>query len=472
MKLSVLLVTIPLYHDRALATQRHLTHEMGFTSHDIEWIKGQEAADPKSNASVHEAINMSHYRVAEYIVTHPRENIPIIIEDDCRFVDTTKNITTTLTTAVKFLDIYDPAWQILMVGHCPLGPICPLTEHPGLSRTSFPFSSICYILNPKVLGTLMANIPASSWRRPFMVEGWLSLNPAHKYAFTESLTTMGDTPKEIRCVPVLNTMDLVAGVWSLSTLGKLLHPLLGGLFMVLHLLARLWLVVFVRTRSMHTPATATTTTLQTGDLITVRHYPGCEALVARSSIPTHTGIIYRDPVTHCVYIYHISGLNYDGFSIFFRPQPNGLLLEPFEKYLQWAIEKQKTRVAVHRLEVTSSQRRKTLQRKFDHLVSNNAATRTYVMQPAHNVFAQFFMSKPELFPFIGEAEYEVRAEGVHYSNCFNAVMDIYEQIGVCRGRPHRQIVNVDAFVNPNLSFPLRQGFSFRFDGNCLQKKKP
>jgi len=470
MKLSVLLVTIPRYHDRALATQRHLTHEMGFSEQNIEWVKGHEAADPESNASVHAAINASHHRVAKYIVTQPRDNIPIIIEDDCRFVAKNNMTPETLTAAVKFLDVFDPAWQILMVGHCPLGPICPLTEYPGLCRTSFPFSSICYILNPKVLPELMVDIPASSWRRPFMVEGWLGLGFTHKYAFTESLTTMGDTPKEIRCVPVLNTMDLVAGVWSLSTLGKLLNPLLGGLFRVLHLLAQLWLVVFVRNRPMYTHTN--TTTLKTGDLITVRHYPGCEALVARSSIPTHTGVIYRDPVTYCVYIYHISGLNYDGFSIFFRPQPDGLLLEPLEKYLQWAIEKQKTRVAVYRLEVTSPKHRQTLQRKFDHLVSDNAVTRTYVMQPAHNMCAQVHMSKPELFPFIGEPEYEVRDEEVHYSNCFNAVMDIYEQIGVCRGRPHREIVNVDAFVNPNLSFPLRKGFSFRCDVNCLQKKKP
>ena len=466
--ITVVLVTIPRYFDRASATHRHLAEDQGFQ--DIHWVIGCEAQDPSSNASVHDAINTSHYEAAKYALNLPSTTTPVIMEDDCRFVALNGGDATTKTiqAAVNFLDIHDPEWQILLVGHCPLGPVRPLMEYPALCRTSFPFSAVCYVWNPETLPLLLGNIPQRHWRRPFMVEGWLKLQEAHKYAFLESQTTMGDVPKEIRHIPGLRSMDLTACVWSLSSLGILCGILLRGIFRVLHVLAAL----FVGSgKNVSLSPSLSSLSYNTGDLMVVRHFPGSEAFVERASIPTHAGIVYRDPKTNMVYVYHMCDLNYDGFSIFFRPQPNRLLLEPLQKYLQWTIQKQKTRVAFHRLEYKNTALREAVQKKFDELVVSgssgpNAAV-TYIAQAGPNMFSQFTLSKPELWPFLGTMDYysvEGKADsGTHYSNCFNAVMDVYEALGVVR-RPQqcrKTIINIEAFVVPNIRFPLRNGFSFR-----------
>jgi hypothetical protein len=214
--MQTFVITIPKNQTRAEETKTHL-QQCGFPQ--IQFVYGY-TAPPGGNML--RSASKSHYKAAKYASRF--KNPVIIAEDDCRVA--TQHAMTKIVEAVEYLNHTRPTWQLLAIGHCGLGPIWPLADYPDLCYSTLPFSGICYILNPNTLRSLLHKVPLRKWRRPFMIEGWLSLGVTRKYAFTMSLTTMGNVPKEIAKIPFISKLDLTAATHTVSHINLVVYPLI------------------------------------------------------------------------------------------------------------------------------------------------------------------------------------------------------------------------------------------------------
>lgn len=214
--LQTVIITIPRNQARAEETKKHLE------IHSFPQVQMLYGYTAKPGGSILKAASKSHHKAAQFASQFVT---PIIIaEDDCRIAN--EDAVSEIYKAVHFLNCHRPNWKLLAIGHCGLGPIIPLVDYPWLCHSTLPFSGICYILNPKTLSELIRQIPKKNWRRPYMVEGWLKLPLSEKYAFTYSLTTMGNVPKEIANVPILSGLDLTAGSYTITNLHFIIYTVI------------------------------------------------------------------------------------------------------------------------------------------------------------------------------------------------------------------------------------------------------
>lgn len=167
------------------------------------------------------AICRSHYELTRWFCTqwlpaHPGHHL-MVLEDDCLFL--TVDAAETLWNQLSYLEQhFQSRWALLMVGQCALGPLWPVRS--GLWRTSFPYAAHSYILNRERVAELMNRVPQSKWRRPFMIEGWLNVPLAEKFALSPPLTTQSVKPKEMMAVPLIREFRLETGIQVMETFMK------------------------------------------------------------------------------------------------------------------------------------------------------------------------------------------------------------------------------------------------------------
>lgn len=225
-EIQTLLITIPRNRTRAENTSKVLSKH-GFQT--IQLVEGKQAPERSSISTIQRCIEKSHRKAARLASTYTTPSI--IMEDDCCIA--VPHAMKKICQAIYYLNQNHPAWQIILIGHCPLGPIFPLWRYPELCQTSLPFSGVAYLLNPRFVNLLLKNVGLSKWKRPNAVEGWQKIPLRNRFAFTFSLTTMGDTPKEVvHYLPWLKTLDLTAATYTMTMLQMIL-PVLLFVFVVL-----------------------------------------------------------------------------------------------------------------------------------------------------------------------------------------------------------------------------------------------
>lgn len=166
-------------------------------------------AAPKGSSikTLHLSIMANHYNVVKWFAeTYDTKRYDLMVcEDDCEFVE---------TNAGNFvhhqLDILDSnyEWSVCLLGQFACGPIF-LTRHKRLTRSTFPLTSHCYVLNGKKLKHYLNSIDSHSWKKPWMTEGWLSVPFAEKFAIFPSVATQNRPIKDFARIPFMYNAPVV-----------------------------------------------------------------------------------------------------------------------------------------------------------------------------------------------------------------------------------------------------------------------
>jgi hypothetical protein len=133
-----------------------------------------------------------------------------VMEDDCQFLfdNAGQRILDAHATAVQSKE-----WTVLFVGHVPMGPMWRRMD--GLYTTTNPYAAHSYILNRKRLGELLNTTPKHTWKRPWMVEGYLRVPIKEKLAVHPALTTQNVLPSEmVTMLHVHRIKDTSLDVWQ------------------------------------------------------------------------------------------------------------------------------------------------------------------------------------------------------------------------------------------------------------------
>lgn len=203
------LITVVFTIDRNLHYGRQCVQhlrENGF----VDPILKVYPAAPKGTSNrklQHLSIMDNHYNVIQWFTeTYDTKTHDLMVcEDDCEFVE--KNSARLVHQQLNILHA-NYKWSVCVLGQIPYTPMF-ITAWDRLSRTFYPATSHCYILNGTKLKDHLHRIGRRFWKTPFMTEGWLLLRPWEKFAIFPSIATQNRPIKDLACIPFLHQLPVL-----------------------------------------------------------------------------------------------------------------------------------------------------------------------------------------------------------------------------------------------------------------------